>query len=66
MRSFGALMVGGVAGLLIMKLLAALLFPLFGLMVGLVGTALKLLFWGAIAYFVWRMLKGPRRSEAGG
>lgn len=64
MRSFGALMVGGVTGIVILKLLAMLVFPLFGFMVGLVGMALKIVFWGAIAWFVWRMLKGPRRSGA--
>jgi hypothetical protein len=64
MRSFGALMVGGVAGIFILKLLATLLFPLFGFMVGIVGLALKVLFWAAIVYFVWRVLRGPRRSPA--
>lgn len=66
MRSFGALMVGGVTGILILKLLASLVFPLLGFMVGIVGLALKLLFWAAIAYFVWRVLRGPRRSTAEG
>lgn len=64
MRSFGAMLVGGVTGIVLLKLLATLVFPLFGFMVGLVGMALKIVFWGAIAYFVWRLVKGPKRSRA--
>lgn len=66
MRTFGALFVGGVTGIVILKLLVTLLFPLFGFMVGLIGMAFKIVLFGAIAYFVYTLLRGrkERRAEA--
>lgn len=64
MRTFGALFVGGVTGIVILKLLATLLFPLLGFMVGLVGMAFKIVLFGAIAYFVYTLLRGRRDREA--
>jgi hypothetical protein len=63
MRTFGALFVGGVTGIVILKLLATLLFPLLGFMVGLVGMAFKIVLFGAIAYFVYTLLRGRRDRE---
>jgi hypothetical protein len=63
MRTIGALFVGGVTGIVILKLLATLLFPLLGFMVGLVGMAFKIVLFGAIAYFVYTLLRGRRDRE---
>jgi hypothetical protein len=65
MRTFGALFVGGVTGIVILKLLATLLFPLLGFMIGLVGMLFKILLFGAIAYFVYTLIKGKREREVG-
>jgi hypothetical protein len=64
MRTFGAMLFGGVAGIVILKLLAALLFPFLGFMMGLFGMAMKILIFGAIAYFVYTLIRGRRKREA--
>jgi hypothetical protein len=64
MRTFGALFLGGVTGIVILKLLATLLFPLLGFMIGLFGMAVKIILFGAIAYFVYTLIRGRRRHEA--
>ena len=64
MRSFGALALGGIAGILVLKLLAALVFPLFGFMFGIVGTVVKLALWIGIGYFVYTLIRGRRRDAA--
>lgn len=62
MRTFGALAVGGLAGIVILKLLAAMVFPIFGIMFGLVATMVKVALWVAIGYFVYTLIRG-RRSQ---
>lgn len=64
MRTFGAMALGGVAGILLLKLLAALVFPLFGMVVGVLGMVMKIAFWGAIAYFVYTLIRGRRKETA--
>ena len=64
MRNFGALALGGIAGIVILKLLAALVFPLFGFMFGIVGTVVKLALWIAIGYFVYTLIRGRRKDAA--
>lgn len=63
MRTFGALALGGLAGLVVLKLVAALILPLFGVMFGLVGMLVKVGLWLAVAYFVYTLIRG-RRKEA--
>lgn len=58
MRSFGALFVGGVTGILILKVLGALLFPFLGLM----GLVLKITLFGVVAYLVYTLLRGRRKK----
>lgn len=64
MRTFGALFIGGVAGIAILKLLATLIFPLLGFMFGLMGMAVKIILFGAIAYFVYTLIRGRKRRDA--
>ena len=63
MRAFGALAVGGLAGFFFLKLLAALVFPIFGFMVGLVGLVVKIGLWLAVGYVVYTLLKGRRKTS---
>ncbi len=63
MRSFGALAMGGIAGFLALKLLAALVFPLFGFMIGVVGLLVKVALWVGIGYFVYTLFRGRKRDH---
>lgn len=62
MRTFGAMALGGLAGIVILKLLAAMVFPLFGIVFGLMATMVKVALWVAIGYFVYTLIRG-RRSQ---
>ncbi|HSM04803.1 MAG TPA: hypothetical protein VK858_09265 [Longimicrobiales bacterium] len=62
MHALGVAAIGGLAGLVILKILAALIFPLFGMMFGMVGMMLKIGMWIAIGYLVYTLLRGRRRS----
>ena len=62
MRTFGALALGGLAGIVILKLLAAMVFPIFGIMFGLMATMVKVALWVAIGYFIYTLIRG-RRSQ---
>ena len=64
MRSFGALALGGLAGLVVLKLFAALVLPLFGVMFGVVGMLVKVALWLAVAYFVYTLIRGRRKEAA--
>lgn len=64
MRTFGALFIGGVTGIMILKFLFTILFPLFGFFLGLFATAVKIIVFGAIAYFVYTLIRGRKRREA--
>lgn len=66
MRTFGAMALGGLAGIVILKLLAAMVFPLFGIAFGLMATMVKVAMWVAIGYFVYTLLRGRRRQTTDG
>lgn len=55
MRTFAALTLGGVAGVVLFKLLAALLFPILGMLMGLLMTGIKLVLIAAAIYFVYSL-----------
>lgn len=57
MKTFAALTLAGVAGLVILKLLASVVFPLIALFLGIVVLAVKLALVGAVGYFVFSMLR---------
>ncbi len=63
MRTFAGLFVGGIAAVVVLKLLAGLLLPLLGLFFGLAAMAIKLVVFALIAWFVYRMFKGKRRER---
>jgi len=62
MKTFAALTVTGVAGILLFKLLAALIFPIFGMFIGLLVMTVKFALIAAVIFFVYSMLK--KRKEA--
>ena len=62
MKTFASLTVAGVAGVLLLKLLTALLFPILGLFVGLLAMTVKFALIAAVIFFVYSMIK--KRKEA--
>lgn len=64
MMRFGAMMASGVVGLVVLKLLAALMMPLLGTMVGVMMLGMKLLFWVAVGYVVYRVFFRRRCRSA--
>ena len=63
MHALGMAAIGGLAGLVILKLLAALVLPLFGFMFGMIGLVMKIGLWIAIGYLVYTLLRGRRRAH---
>ena len=61
---FAAMMTGGVLGVVVLKLLLTMKAPLFGMAVGLLMLGLKVLFWGAIVWVVYRLFFRKRRETA--
>lgn len=64
MKAFAALTVAGVAGLVLLKVLAAVLLPVLGLVVGLVMLSLKVALIMAVGFFVFSMLRKSTRRSA--
>ena len=62
MKTFAALTVSGVAGILLFKLLASLVFPIFGLFIGLLIMTVKFAVIAAVIFFVFSMIR--KRKEA--
>ena len=62
MKTFDALTVTGVAGILLFKLFAALIFPILGLIVGLLVMTVKFALIAAVIFFIYSMIK--KRKEA--
>lgn len=57
MKRFAQLSVAGIAAVLLMKLLGAVMVPLLGLMAAAFAFALKLLLFAAAAWLVWKLMK---------
>ncbi len=64
MKTFAALTVAGVASLVILKLVAALLLPVLGLLFGLVALTVKLALIAALGFFVYSLFKKSRNKAA--
>ena len=64
MRTFAAIAVAGVAGVVLFKLVTALVFPLLGLFVGLLAMTVKLALIAAVIFFVYSMIKKRKEAEA--
>lgn len=63
MRTFAALSVGGVIGVMLLKLLASLLMPAIGVLIGLMVTAFKLLLFALVAYFIYSLVRKRKKEE---
>lgn len=61
MKGFATLTVAGIAGLLLLKILTALVLPVFGALMGMVFLVIKIALLGVVAYLVYSFFK--RRDE---
>jgi hypothetical protein len=63
MKTFAALTVAGITGIVLLKLFATILLPLLGMLFGLLAMAVKLALIAGVIFFVYSMIK-KRRNEA--
>lgn len=64
MKGFAALTVAGVAGLILFKILAALVLPALGLLLGLLVLTVKVALVAALGFFVYSMLRKSAERPA--
>ena len=64
MKTFATFTVAGVAGLVLLKLLATVLLPALGILFGLVALTMKLALVAAVGYFVYSMIRKGRSKAA--
>ena len=64
MKAFATLTVTGVAGVVLFKLLATLLFPLLGLFFGLLAMTIKFAVIAAVVFFVYSMIRKRKEADA--
>jgi hypothetical protein len=57
MKSFAKVAIAGFSGVVLFKLFATILFPLLGMMLGLLATTFKLALIAAVVFFVYSMLR---------
>lgn len=63
MKSFAKFAIVGVTSVVLFKLFATILLPLFALMVGLLGLALKLALIAVVGYFIYSLFCKSRRDR---
>ena len=63
MRSFAALTLTGAAGIVLFKLMATILFPLVGMVIGLMAMTVKFALLAAVVFFGYSMVKKRRHYE---
>jgi hypothetical protein len=63
MRTFAGMFVGGIAVLVLFKLVAGLFLPLIAIVFGLVGMAFKIALFVAIGYFVYSLVRNRKREQ---
>ena len=63
MRSFAGMFVGGVAAVLLLKVLAGFVLPLVGMVVGLILLAIKIALFAFVAYFVYSLVKNRKGEQ---
>jgi hypothetical protein len=64
MKSFVKIAVAGISGVVLFKLFATILFPVLGMMLGLIALTVKLALIAAVVFFIYSMLK--KRDEKDG
>jgi hypothetical protein len=55
--------VGGIAAILLLKLVFGLVLPLLGIVVGFVALAIKLALVVGVGYFVYTLVRGRRHEQ---
>jgi len=63
MKTFATLSFAGVTGIILLKLFATLLFPLLGMILGLLAMTVKFALIAAVGFFIYSMIR-KRRDEA--
>lgn len=63
MKTFATLTFAGVTGIVLLKLFATLLFPLLGMILGLLAMTVKFALIAAVGFFIYSMIR-KRRDEA--
>lgn len=64
MKGFAALTVAGFAGLILFKILAALVLPALGLLLGLLVLTVKVALVAALGFFVYSVLRKSAEHPA--
>lgn len=64
MRTFAAVSAAGVAGIVLFKLLTALVFPVLALFIGLMAMTVKLAVLAAVVFFLYALFRKKRCQEA--
>lgn len=64
MKTFAMLTMGGVAGVVLLKLLSTLLIPVLGLFFGLLVMTVKLALIAAVVFFVLSLLRRRKEERA--
>lgn len=63
MKSFAKFAALGVTSVVLFKLLATIVLPMLGLLFGLLGLTVKLALLAAILFFLYSIVRKPRREE---
>ena len=64
MRTFAALTVTGAVGIVLLRLLATVIVPIFGMVLGLLAMTVKLALVAAVVFFVYSMFKKRKEADA--
>ena len=63
MKAFATVTFAGVTGIVLLKLLATILIPFLGMMLGLLAMTVKFALIAAVGFFIYSMIR-KRRDEA--
>ncbi|MBT3500332.1 MAG: hypothetical protein HOD00_09355 [Gemmatimonadales bacterium] len=63
MRTFAAVSFAGVTGLVLLKFLLGIMFPLFGMFIGILAMTMKFALIAAVGFFVYSMFKKRQKAD---
>lgn len=63
MRTFAAMSVAGLTGVMLFKLLVTVFFPLLGVVFGLIAMTVKFALIAAVAFFIYSLIKKRKEEE---
>jgi len=64
MKTFASVSVAGVLGLVLLKVVWAMVVPALGLFLGLLALTVKLALWAAVIWFVLSLLRRRKEGSA--